>query len=524
MFPKVVLFLLFIKLSASQFPNFIINGLISMNGSAEITPDGLFRLTDVTRREIGHAFYSAPLRFKNSTNGSVFSFSTNFIFAVHPEYPNLGGHGIAFVISPTNKLTGTLPSQYLGLFNATNNGNQSNHIFAVELDTVQDFEFGDIDDNHVGIDINGLKSIESSPAAYFSEENQRFEHLGLQSGDPMQISIEYDGVAKQLNATLFPIEVQKPHLPLLSLDIDLSPVILDDMYVGFSSSTGLLAASNYVLQWSFSMEGKAQQLDVSRLPTLPWKENSRKKSKRLMKIGLPLIATLCVLLAISCTIFIKRKKLESEEVVEDWELEYGPHRITYKDLTIATNGFKDEQLLGRGGFGRVYRGILPTSKIQVAVKRISHESRQGMKEFVAEVVSLGRLRHRNLVPLLGYCRHKGELLLVYDLMPNGSLDKFIYDQPKSSLDWGQRFRIIKGVASGLVYLHEEWEQVVIHRDIKASNVMLDTELQGRLGDFGLARLCGHGTDPQTTHVAGKNILETMFFFCLEGISLTLKIH
>ncbi|KAJ8636851.1 hypothetical protein MRB53_011118 [Persea americana] len=125
-----------------------------------------------------------------------------------------------------------------------------------------------------------------------------------------------------------------------------------------------------------------------------------------------------------------------------------------------------------------------------------------MKEFIAEVVSLGRLRHRNLVPLRGYCRYKGELLLVYDLMPRGSLDKFIYDQPKSSLNWGQRFRIIKGVASGLVYLHEEWEQVVLHRDIKASNVLLDNELQGRLGDFGLARLHQHGTDLQTTRVAG----------------------
>jgi len=150
----------------------------------------------------------------------------------------------------------------------------------------------------------------------------------------------------------------------------------------------------------------------------------------------------------------------------------------------------------------VYRGILPTSKIEIAVKKVSHESRQGMKQFVAEIVSIGRLRHRNLVPLLGYCRRKGELLLVYDYMPNGSLDKYLFDQPKVTLSWTQRFRVIKGVASGLFYLHEEWEQVVIHRDVKASNVLLDGELNARLGDFGLARLYDHGTDPQTTHVVG----------------------
>ncbi|KAK3415759.1 hypothetical protein EUGRSUZ_H01501 [Eucalyptus grandis] len=230
----------------------------------------------------------------------------------------------------------------------------------------------------------------------------------------------------------------------------------------------------------------------------------RKKEETLkvLTIVLPLMVLLVVSMLILGAVYVIRRKRKFAEVLEDWERDYGPHRFKYKDLYTATKGFRDQELLGAGGFGQVYRGILPTSNIEIAVKRVSHESRQGMREFVAEIISIGRLRHRNLVALLGYCRRKRELLLVYDHMPNGSLDKYLYNQPKVTLNWMQRLRVIKGVASGLLYLHKGWEQVVIHRDIKASNILLDAEFNGRLGDFGLARLYDHGTDPQTTHVVG----------------------
>ncbi|THG09717.1 hypothetical protein TEA_012230 [Camellia sinensis var. sinensis] len=157
---------------------------------------------------------------------------------------------------------------------------------------------------------------------------------------------------------------------------------------------------------------------------------------------------------------------------------------------------------GAGDFGNVYRGVLPSSKEQVAIKKISHDSKQGVKEFVAEISSNGRLRHKNLVQLLGYCKRRGELLLVYDYMPNGSLDKFIFSNEKSTLNWTQRFQILRGIASALQYLHEECEQVVLHRDVKATNVLLDADLNGWLGDFGLARLYDRGANLETTHVVG----------------------
>ncbi|KAB1220839.1 L-type lectin-domain containing receptor kinase IV.2 [Morella rubra] len=319
----------------------------------------------------------------------------------------------------------------------------------------------------------------------------------------MQVWVDYDGVQKKINVTLAPMNVGKPKIPLLSLSRDLSPIINDEVYVGFSASTGSVLSNHYVLGWSFKINGQAPELFQSQLPDLPRKEEIPRKEKlRSYTIALPVIIVSLVSVTIAGVVYVVKRKRNFAELLEDWELDYAPQRFKYKDLYIATKGFKDKELLGTGGFGKVYRGVLPTSEIEIAVKKVSHESRQGIREFISEIVSTGRLRHRNLVPLMGYCRRKEELLLVYEYMPNGSLDKYLFGQLQATLSWSQRFRVLKGVASGLLYLHEEWEKVVVHRDVKASNVLLDRELNGRLGDFGLARLYDHGTDAQTTHVAG----------------------
>lgn len=235
-------------------PNNNDNNSISLNGVAEIQHNGLLKLTNDTTRLIGHAFYPNPIQFINSTDGKAFSFSTAFAFAIVPEYAKLGGHGLAFTISPSKDLQGALPSQYLGILNSNNTGNPSNHIFAVEFDTVQDFEFKDINDNHVGIDINGLVSNASVNASYFTEADSTPRFLNLKSGKTIQAWIDYDSTTNQLNVTLS-LSSTKPSSSILSFDVDLSPILQDTMYVGFSASTGLLASYHYIQGWSFKIRG-----------------------------------------------------------------------------------------------------------------------------------------------------------------------------------------------------------------------------------------------------------------------------
>ncbi|XP_044461427.1 L-type lectin-domain containing receptor kinase S.4-like [Mangifera indica] len=479
----------------SGFRGDSIDNNISLNDGAQIEDNGLLKLTNTTSRVLGHAFYSSPIKFKNSTNSKSPSFSTCFAFAIINQYPQLGGHGFAFTISPTKELTGALPSQYLGLLSATDNGNLTNHIFAVEFDTVQDFEFGDINGNHVGIDIDSMTSNASVTAAYFLDNSTKQE-LNLKSGKVIQAWIDYDSGTNRLDVKLSPFSA-KPKSSILSFVVDLSSIVRDTMYVGFSASTGMLSSSHYILGWSFNMSGEAESLTLSSLPSLP----GPKKSHIALIVGVSVSAFVFVVLVAAIAFYLVWK-IKNADVIEEWELNVGPHRFSYQELKKATRAFRDKELLGFGGFGRVYKGTLPKSNTQVAVKRISHESKQGLREFLSEIATTGRLRHRNLVQLLGWCRRRGDLLLVYDFMPNGSLDKYLFDEPKKILTWEQRFRIIKGVASGLLYLHEEWEHTVIHRDIKAGNILLDCEFNGRLGDFGLAKLYEHGSNPSTTRVVG----------------------
>ncbi|KAK4432252.1 putative L-type lectin-domain containing receptor kinase VI.1 [Sesamum alatum] len=495
---------LFLSCQSFEFVN---NGFNNSNldlaGATIIKPSGALRLTNNSHNVIGHAFYPTPIPiFNNSPNSS--SFSTYFVLQILPSTSNNGGFGLAFTLSPSPSFPGAAAGHFLGIFNSSNDGIPSNHIFAVEFDTVDGYnEKSDSDGNHIGININGMNTTASKSASYHVEGTQsREEEVWLEKDGPIQAWIDYDGVKKIVNVTISPLEVAKPVRPLLSEVIDLSLYLEKTMYAGFSAATGQKSSSHYILGWSFRLNGIADPLDLSQLPVVPIEKSSPSN----VKLRKALIATFSVVIFILLGVLVSilaYRRVMKFELLEDWELDC-PHRFRYKDLHKATKGFKESEKIGAGGFGSVYKGVLPATGVEVAVKKImSNNPLQGMREFAAEIESLGRLRHKNLVNLQGWCKHKNDLLLVYDHVSNGSLDSLLYNSKNGNfLTWEQRFNIVKGVASGLLYLHEEWEQVVIHRDVKSSNVLIDRDMNARLGDFGLARLYDHGKTSHTTNIVG----------------------
>ncbi|XBH82973.1 hypothetical protein VPH35_071514 [Triticum aestivum] len=190
---------------------------------------------------------------------------------------------------------------------------------------------------------------------------------------------------------------------------------------------------------------------------------------------------------------------DNDPLEEDFEKGTGPKQFRYSNLA-----------LGEGGLGSVYKGLLQELKVEVAIKRVSKTSKQVRKEYISEVKIISRLKHRNIVQLIGWCHGGGELLLVYGLMPHGSLDTHLYS-PKATLLWPFRYEIVLGLGSALSYLHQDWEQCVLHRDIKPSNIMLDASFCAKLGDFGLARLVDHDRGPYTTGlcvVTGRTNVES----------------
>lgn len=328
----IFLFLLLVECKA----DFVYNGLgdayLTLDGAAQVADNGLLSLTDQNNRyEIGHAFFSGPFQFKNNVSSTTpVSFSTTFVFAITSEYgSNLSGQGMAFVIAPQRGLPGAQANQYLGLFNDSNNGKSTNHVLAVELDTVYNVEFDTVTGPHVGIDIDHLFSVNSTSPAYTT--NGKSKKLNIISGEPIQVWIEYDGIDKELRVTLAPINVSKPNVPLLSLSRDLSNLFLSSsMYVGFSASTQTVLTSHYILGWSFKINGEAQAIDLSRLPKLP--RGGPKKKSKMLSIGLPIVVPFFVLVIVFGVFFIIRRKRKFAELNEDWELNY----VT-ADIQIKTN-------------------------------------------------------------------------------------------------------------------------------------------------------------------------------------------
>ena len=452
------------------------NSLIRF-GAIQVTDDA----TNVTllKNLYGRALYKNPFRFGSKSKDKA-SFNSTFVLNISNR-TDPGGEGLAFILTGRTDLPQNSHGQWLGIVNESTNGSATAKIVAVEFDTRKSYP-EDLDDNHVGLDVNSIYSI----------TQQSLQSIKLVSGDNITVKVEYDGELLKVfvgeNASTL----------VISETIDLVTRLPEKVYVGFSASTGNDTQLNCVKSWEFS------GLDLYKEdPNLLW-----------VWIIVPAVLVLFFVFVFLYWKWKCKGEVPVEEVEDDREVEIciqgsstAPRKFRLEELKAATENFKNK--LGEGGFGTVYEGFLENKA--VAVKRFSRDAREGKQDFIAEVTTIGNLNHKNLVKLLGWCSERNELILVYEFMPNKSLDKFIFcnqnpgpETDQITLNWGKRYRIINGVAQALDYLHNGCEKRVLHRDIKASNIMLDSEFNARLGDFGLARTihCSDQTHHSTKEVAG----------------------
>ncbi|KAJ7943776.1 putative Kinase [Quillaja saponaria] len=437
---------------------------------------------------VGWAIYSEKVPLWDTNTGKLTDFTTHYSFIIRTEGMSLYGHGLAFFLAPVGfQIPPNSAGGFLGLFNTTTSDSSTNQVVLVEFDSFPN-QGWDPPVEHAGINNNSISSAVYTPW-----------NASLHSGDTADVWIAYNATTKNLSVSwkyqTTPIPVENTSL---SYQIDLMKVLPAWVTIGFSAATGCNQERHTLVSWEFNSTLKIKEM------------NGSMAEKIRLVVGLSVSGGVLIAGVIVACAILRSWKIKKRETAEtanltsindDLEREVGPKRFSYRDLVAATNNFSGQRKLGQGGFGAVYRGYLADIDMAVAVKKISRGSRQGKKEYITEVKIISRLRHRNLVQLIGWCHDGGEFHLVYEYMPNGSLDYHLFGN-KNPLSWAVRHKISLGLASALLYLHEEWEQCVVHRDIKSSNIMLDCNFNVKLGDFGLARLMDHELGLKTTGLAG----------------------
>lgn len=495
--PSSIAFIVFMLLSAathdvssfhfnytSFHPDNDRGSFLFANGDSNIYQDALQVTRDTNSKALtdssGRILYKKPFKLWRDNRSVVASFNSTFKLNIQPK-SEPAGEGLAFIITRNSPFPSNSSGQWVGMVNEETNGSSENQIVAIEFDTRKSYD-EDVNSNHIGLDVNSVHSIIQFPLGSWG--------VNLTANEGVTVNVRYDAPSTNMAIHLWMVDAEgKNHsTPVLPMKIDLSKYLPEDVHVGFSGATGNQTQLNCVLSWSFDGDDIVERGFDMRLMCI------------LLGILLPI---LCSVGLISCLWWRRRQgghvSLNLESILKNSSK--GPHRFHFKELKSATANFSSKNKLGRGGFGTVYKGFLKGVKEEVAIKRVSKDSSQGEQEFIAEVTTISQLRHKNLVKLIGWCCERRELLLVYELLPRGSLDKLLFSKQTSAtevlLSWERRHKIISGVASALHYIHHGCSKMVLHRDVKASNVMLDSEYNARLGDFGLARTIQH--DGKTHH-------------------------
>ncbi|CAO2202511.1 unnamed protein product [Urochloa humidicola] len=513
--------------------NVTVLGGANINGGAlQITPDSLNDAATYLTHKSGRVLYSTPFKLwhrggdsTSSTSAAadgkkVASFSTVFTINIFRPNGTDPGEGLAFLIAPSTEDPPAGSSDgYLGLTNAATDGNATNQVVAVELDTEK--QPYDPDDNHVGLDVNSVVSVATAPLAPLGIEISPVKPVNY------TVWVDYDGAARRVAVFMAVAGKVKPRRAALAAPLDLAAVAAEWSYFGFAASTGRKYQLNCVLAWNMTVE---------KLPCDDDADGGEAKRRRTvaLAVGVPVGVAVVATAAVLAYVCAGRRK-NAVSGGEDGSaitgtmirsMAGGPREFEYREIRKATNNFDEKMKLGQGGYGVVYRGVVAGdstcpggagSDVQVAVKKFSRASTQGQNDFLAELSIINRLRHKHLVRLLGWSHDNGELLLVYEFMPNGSLDQHLFTSTpgRPLLTWDLRYSIVKGVASALHYLHDEYDQRVIHRDLKASNILLDAAFGARLGDFGLARAIETDKTSYIDEAAGGGVHGTVGYIAPE---------
>ncbi|GLJ28271.1 hypothetical protein SUGI_0555630 [Cryptomeria japonica] len=442
---------------------------------------------------------------------SIANFSTHFVFSMYSDGNDFSGDGIAFFLESQGTAYIVPQFKYGGWFGLVGDTlNVLPDLFAVAFDS--------------------RHKIVGTIAHNFSNLNylQKANVSGLNDGTVWNAWIDYNGQAQMLKVYLARGSngLKSQHSCILSQRVNLSDNLSGNILIGFSSAAVESDETHNIFSWSFNSSlyfkntsvGSNSSGNVSEISSRgKGRTQVSTSTKIFLGVGSGIVACIAVALW-GYFSYLRRKRaafISGQKLADmdfDKLLHHIPRRFKLDDLMAGTNNFREDQKLGQGGFGEVYKCILVETNEIVAVKRISEGSRQGIKEFISEVSIVSRLRHRNLVQLLGWCHEQDQLLLVYEYMSNGSLDRHIFrggeeigaaeEEEPQVLQWSIRYKIASEIARALLYLHEEWDECVVHRDVKSSNILLDSNFSSKIGDFGLARMVKHERLVQTTRAAG----------------------
>ncbi|KAF1889447.1 hypothetical protein Lal_00024773 [Lupinus albus] len=472
--------------------------------------------TDI-RHQAGRGIYSFPIRLLDPSTKTPASFETTFSFQFNNSTINQtdygGGSGLTFIIVPDEFTVGR-SGPWLGMLNDACEIDYK--AVAIEFDTRMNPEFGDPNDNHVGINLGTIVSTKTI--------NVSGVGVSLKDGFVHHAWITYDGPNKRLDIRLgLPNQEVYPSKPIFSESVDLFPYLNEYMFVGFSASTGNHTQIHNILSWNFTSTSQAFLrfpssetcqgkilLQNSKTEEEPAKKSSKDKTPYSFFIFVAVVAfVLAVLIGFY---FINNYRRNAAKSKNSMDVEIlrprppnKPRRFSFSEFSSATRSFSEIELLGGDSRGEYYRGKLSNGS-NVAVKRFSAQflntHGSDRKRLLKEIKTICHARHPNLLPVRGWCEDKNEVMVAYEFVHNGSLDKWLFGA--GVLPWTRRFKVIKDVADGLNFLHTKQ---LAHKNLKCSSVFLDVSFRGVLGDFGFVLLGAESKQFELLVCHGADVFE-----------------